>query len=178
MVPPVLGLAEYTPNNHHTQFSFASIDPASARGLPAVVVVRAGNRRRRVEQSLLCVCGRASNREGKRCEWASGLPLVRKNWPGLPLVRKNWPGINPEGPQTLARWEAVGIADTIDLCYSMKSGGGNRAPLVTAICFWDTASNTFNFRFGQMEITLLDILTITGFPFNPSPTVPGISTTS
>ncbi|KAL6176612.1 hypothetical protein ACLB2K_053245 [Fragaria x ananassa] len=33
-----LEIYPHTPNNHHTQFGFASIDPASARGLPAVVV--------------------------------------------------------------------------------------------------------------------------------------------
>jgi hypothetical protein len=65
------------------------------------------------------------------------------------------------------RWRAVGIADSIDLCFSLKSGGRNRAPLVAAICFWDTSSNTFNFRFRQMGITLLDVLTITGLPIHP-----------
>jgi hypothetical protein len=64
-------------------------------------------------------------------------------------------------------WRAVGIADSIELCFSLKSGGGNRAPLVAATCFWDTSSNTFNFRFGQMGITLLDILTITSLPIHP-----------
>jgi hypothetical protein len=67
----------------------------------------------------------------------------------------------------LERWQTVGIADSIELCFSLKSGGGNRAPLAAAVCFWDTASNTFNFRFGQMGITLLDILTITGLPIHP-----------
>lgn len=62
----------------------------------------------------------------------------------------------------LAHWQEVGIVETIELCFSLENGGGNRAPLVAAACFWDTSSNTFNFRFGQMGITLLDILTITG----------------
>lgn len=62
----------------------------------------------------------------------------------------------------------MGIAKAIELCFSLKNGGGNRAPLVAAVCFWDTSSNTFNFKFGQMGITLLDILSITGLPIHPS----------
>ena len=68
----------------------------------------------------------------------------------------------------LDRWRSVGIAETLELCFSLKNGGGNRAPSVAALCFWDTSSNTFNFKFGQMGITLLDILTITGLPIHPA----------
>lgn len=49
----------------------------------------------------------------------------------------------------LRRWQAVGIAKTLELCFFMKNGGGNQAPLVATVCFWDTSSNTFNFRFGR-----------------------------
>ncbi|KAK9919784.1 hypothetical protein M0R45_028362 [Rubus argutus] len=99
-------------------------------------------------------------------KWQKNHQVVRMGqWPTPSKEELAW--YQSRRATDLTRWEAVGIADTIDLCFSMKSGGGNRAPLVTAICFWDTASNTFNFRFGQMGITLLDILTITGLPIQP-----------
>lgn len=67
----------------------------------------------------------------------------------------------------LNRWREVGITETVELCFSLKNDGGNRAPFVVAVCFWDTSINTFNFSFGQIGITLLDILTITGLPIHP-----------
>ncbi|KAL6135110.1 hypothetical protein ACLB2K_067338 [Fragaria x ananassa] len=35
---------------------------------------------------------------------------------------------------------------------------------MAAAYFWDTSNNTFNFIFGQMGITLLDLYVITGLP--------------
>lgn len=67
------------------------------------------------------------------------------------------------------RWQRVGIAETLELCFSLDNGGGNRAPIIAATCFWNTSSNTFDFKFGQMGITLLDVLTIIGLPIDPEP---------
>ena len=91
-----------------------------------------------------------------------------------------WPSIQPPDvawynevrARDLARWRAVGIADAIDLCLQIP-GGLNRAPLAAAFCLWNTASNTFDFRFGQMSISLLDILAITGLPIHAAPYVQG-----
>ncbi|KAL6190244.1 hypothetical protein ACLB2K_036642 [Fragaria x ananassa] len=43
------------------------------------------------------------------------------------------------------------------------------APMMATTCFWDTSSNTFNFKFGQMGITLLDVYAITGLPVSDRP---------
>ena len=88
------------------------------------------------------------------------------SWPKPSDGELNWYVARKE--KDLDRWRSVGIAETLELCFSLGNGGGNRAPLVAALCFWDTSSNTFNFKFGQMGITLLDILTITGLPIHPA----------
>ncbi|KAL6225940.1 hypothetical protein ACLB2K_004788 [Fragaria x ananassa] len=36
-------------------------------------------------------------------------------------------------------------------------------------CFWDTSSNTFNFKFGEMGVTLLDLYVIAGFTTSDKP---------
>ncbi|KAL6188711.1 hypothetical protein ACLB2K_040102 [Fragaria x ananassa] len=64
----------------------------------------------------------------------------------------------------LERWQQVGIVDTINLSFQLQSTGANMAPIMAAACFWDTSSNTFNFKFGQMGITLLDLYAITDIP--------------
>ncbi|XP_004290989.1 PREDICTED: uncharacterized protein LOC101293838 isoform 2 [Fragaria vesca subsp. vesca] len=58
----------------------------------------------------------------------------------------------------------VRIADVIELCFSLNHGGGNRPPMIAVVCFWDTSCNTFDFSFGQMSITLLELYAITGLP--------------
>ncbi|KAL6196822.1 hypothetical protein ACLB2K_032435 [Fragaria x ananassa] len=40
---------------------------------------------------------------------------------------------------------------------------------MAATCFWDTSSNTFNFKFGQIGITLLDLYAIIGLPIFDKP---------
>ncbi|KAL6129040.1 hypothetical protein ACLB2K_072393 [Fragaria x ananassa] len=67
----------------------------------------------------------------------------------------------------LERWQQAGIADAIDLSFQPQSTGANKALMMAAACFWDTSSNTFNFKFWQMGITLLDLHPeITDFPDN------------
>ncbi|KAL6211708.1 hypothetical protein ACLB2K_016931 [Fragaria x ananassa] len=62
----------------------------------------------------------------------------------------------------LERWQQAGIVDAIDLSFQLQSTGTNKAPMMAAACFWDTSSNAFNFKFGQMGITLLDLYAIIG----------------
>ncbi|KAL6219612.1 hypothetical protein ACLB2K_007371 [Fragaria x ananassa] len=69
----------------------------------------------------------------------------------------------------LERWKQVGIADTIDLSFQLQSTGANRAPMMATTCFWDTSNNTFNFKFGKMGITLLDLYAIIGLPISDRP---------
>lgn len=54
----------------------------------------------------------------------------------------------------------MGKAETLELCFLLIHGGGNRAQIVATTCFWDTSSNTSIFKFGQMGSTLLDIINI------------------
>ncbi|KAL6125102.1 hypothetical protein ACLB2K_077610 [Fragaria x ananassa] len=69
----------------------------------------------------------------------------------------------------LDRWHQACIVDAIDLSFQLNSQGANRVPMMAVASFWDTASNTFNFRFGQKGITLLDLYDITRFPITENP---------
>lgn len=94
-------------------------------------------------------------------KWQRHHQAVRMgSWPKPSEEELSW--YQARKAMDLARWQEIWIGETIELCFSLENGVGNRTPLVAVACFWDTSSNTFNFRFGQMGITLLDILTITG----------------
>ncbi|CAL9000962.1 unnamed protein product, partial [Prunus brigantina] len=46
---------------------------------------------------------------------------------------------------------------------TLRAGIYDAILLVAALCFWNSASNTFNFRLGPMTPTLLDMAQIFGF---------------
>nr|XP_011470919.1 PREDICTED: uncharacterized protein LOC101297108 [Fragaria vesca subsp. vesca] len=59
---------------------------------------------------------------------------------------------------------------------TQTSGSGNGPPppgKTEHACLWNSATNTFDFSFGQMSVSLLDILAITGLPIHAKPYVPG-----
>ncbi|CAL2230240.1 unnamed protein product [Prunus armeniaca] len=60
-------------------------------------------------------------------------------------------------------WKRAGIYDAILL--SKQSVNRDENLLAAALCFWNSASNTFDFRIGPMTPTLLDIAQI--FRFRP-----------
>ncbi|CAL2276294.1 unnamed protein product [Prunus armeniaca] len=64
-------------------------------------------------------------------------------------------------PRYGAHWRRAGIYDAILL--SKQSINKDENLLAAALCFWNSASNTFNFRIGPMAPTLLDMAQIFGF---------------
>ncbi|CAL2277262.1 unnamed protein product [Prunus armeniaca] len=60
-----------------------------------------------------------------------------------------------------AHWKRAGIYDAILL--SKQSINRDENLLAAALCFWNSASNTFDFRIGPMAPTLLDMAQIFGF---------------
>jgi hypothetical protein len=102
----------------------------------------------------------APNHRSKIGHWPSFISAAELSWYREARARD------------LAHWNAAGITHTIDLCFRLPRGG-NRSPLAAFLCFWNTATNTFDFRFGQMSITLLDILTVTGLPIDGEPYLHG-----
>lgn len=68
-------------------------------------------------------------------------------------------------------WHRAGIYNALHL--SMKGVQGDRNLILAAASFWNSASNTFDFRFGQMSVTLLDVLVIGGFTIHHPPYIPG-----
>ncbi|CAL8119925.1 unnamed protein product [Prunus armeniaca] len=64
-------------------------------------------------------------------------------------------------PQFGAHWKWAGIYDIIFL--SKQSINRDENLLAAALCFWNSASNTFDFRVGPMSPTLLDMAQIFGF---------------
>ncbi|CAL8091253.1 unnamed protein product [Prunus armeniaca] len=61
-------------------------------------------------------------------------------------------------PRYEPHWKWAGIYDAILL--SKQSVNRDENLLATALCFWNSASNTFNFRIGPMAPTLLDMAQI------------------
>ena len=68
-------------------------------------------------------------------------------------------------------WHRAGIYNALHL--SMKEAQGARNLILAATSFWNSASNTFDFHFGQMSVTLLDVLVIGGFTIHHPPYIPG-----
>ncbi|CAL8167611.1 unnamed protein product [Prunus armeniaca] len=64
-------------------------------------------------------------------------------------------------PRHGAHWKRAGIYDRILL--SRHSINRDENLLAAALCFWNSASNTFDFRLGPMTPTLLDMAQIFGF---------------
>ncbi|KAI5317384.1 hypothetical protein L3X38_037091 [Prunus dulcis] len=64
-------------------------------------------------------------------------------------------------PRHEAYWKKVGIYDAILL--SKNSINRDENLLAAALCFWNSASNTFDVRLGPMTPTLLDLAQIFGF---------------
>ncbi|CAL2237641.1 unnamed protein product [Prunus armeniaca] len=64
-------------------------------------------------------------------------------------------------PRFGAHWKRAGIYDAILL--SKQSINRDENLLAAALCFWNSASNTFDFRIGPMAPTLLDMAQIFGF---------------
>ncbi|CAL2238070.1 unnamed protein product [Prunus armeniaca] len=64
-------------------------------------------------------------------------------------------------PRYGAHWKRAGIYDAILL--SKHSINRDENLLTAALCFWNSASNTFDFRVGPMAPTLLDMAQIFGF---------------
>ncbi|CAL9013694.1 unnamed protein product [Prunus brigantina] len=64
-------------------------------------------------------------------------------------------------PRYGAHWRRAGIYDAILL--SKQSINRDENLLAAALCFWNSASNTFDFRVGPMAPTLLDMAQIFGF---------------
>ncbi|CAL8163978.1 unnamed protein product [Prunus armeniaca] len=64
-------------------------------------------------------------------------------------------------PRYGPHWKRAGIYDVILL--SKKSVNRDENLLAAALCFWNSASNTFDFRIGPMAPTLLDMAQIFGF---------------
>ncbi|CAL2257097.1 unnamed protein product [Prunus armeniaca] len=64
-------------------------------------------------------------------------------------------------PRFGAHWRRAGIYDAILL--SRQSINRDENLLAAALCFWNSASNTFDFRIGPMAPTLLDMAQIFGF---------------
>ncbi|CAL2258880.1 unnamed protein product [Prunus armeniaca] len=66
-------------------------------------------------------------------------------------------------PRYRPHWKRAGIYDAVLL--SKQSVSRDENLLAAALCFWNSASNTFNFRIGPMAPTLLDMAQI--FRFRP-----------
>ncbi|CAL9025006.1 unnamed protein product [Prunus brigantina] len=64
-------------------------------------------------------------------------------------------------PRYGPHWKRAGIYDTILL--SKQSVNRDENLLAVALCFWNSANNTFDFRVGPMAPTLLDMAQIFGF---------------
>ncbi|CAL2229699.1 unnamed protein product [Prunus armeniaca] len=64
-------------------------------------------------------------------------------------------------PRYGPHWKRAGIYDAILL--SNQSVNKDENLLAAALCFWNSASNTFDFRIGLMAPTLLDMAQIFGF---------------
>ncbi|CAL9021322.1 unnamed protein product [Prunus brigantina] len=64
-------------------------------------------------------------------------------------------------PRYGAHWRRAGIYDAILL--SKQSINRDENLLAAALCFWNSPSNTFDFRVGPMAPTLLDMAQIFGF---------------
>ncbi|CAL9006533.1 unnamed protein product [Prunus brigantina] len=64
-------------------------------------------------------------------------------------------------PRYGPHWKRAGIYDAILL--SKQSINRDENLLAAALCFWNSASNTFDFRIGPMAPTLLDMAQIFGF---------------
>ncbi|CAL2239193.1 unnamed protein product [Prunus armeniaca] len=70
-------------------------------------------------------------------------------------------------PRHGAYWKKAGIYDAILLSKSSVNRDENL--LAAALCLWNFASNTFNFRLGPMSPTLLDLAQIFGFRLHGRP---------
>ncbi|BBG99802.1 hypothetical protein Prudu_009610, partial [Prunus dulcis] len=64
-------------------------------------------------------------------------------------------------PEVWGHWRRAGIYDAVLL--SKQSINRDENLLAAALCFWNSASNTFDFRVGPMAPTLLDMAQIFGF---------------
>ncbi|XP_034200824.1 uncharacterized protein LOC117615778 [Prunus dulcis] len=64
-------------------------------------------------------------------------------------------------PEAWSLWKKAGIFDAILLSKHSVNRDGNL--LAAALCFWNSASNTFGFRMGSISPTLLDLAQIFGF---------------
>ncbi|CAL2228298.1 unnamed protein product [Prunus armeniaca] len=64
-------------------------------------------------------------------------------------------------PRHKAYWKRAGIHDAILMSKNFVNKDENL--LAAASCFWNSASNTFDFRLGPMTLTLLDLAQIFGF---------------
>lgn len=64
-------------------------------------------------------------------------------------------------PRQVAHWKNARIYDAILL--SKNSVNRDENLLAAPLCFWNSASNTFDFRLGPMSPTLLDLAQIFGF---------------
>ncbi|KAL6225549.1 hypothetical protein ACLB2K_004399 [Fragaria x ananassa] len=91
-------------------------------------------------------------------------------WPSVTAEDRAWFAARLQIDQAI--WEATGISEAIALSFSLPPHA-HRAPIAAAACLWNSATNTFDFPFGQMGISLLDILAITGLPIHAKPYAPG-----
>ena len=81
-----------------------------------------------------------------------------KNWPSLSTDWIEW--IDRLEPHFRSSWKTTGIDEAIQL--SRLPIHCDKAILAAAACFWSPITNTFNFRFGMMTPTLIDIEAYTG----------------
>ena len=100
----------------------------------------------------------------------SHINIKVEEWPTSTAEDRKWYAARLQIDQTI--WEAAGIGEAIALSFSLPPHA-DRAPIAAASCLWNSATNTFDFPFGQMNVSLLDILAITRLPIHAKPYVPG-----
>ncbi|KAF3433534.1 hypothetical protein FNV43_RR24636 [Rhamnella rubrinervis] len=81
-----------------------------------------------------------------------------KNWPSFSTDWVEW--IDRLEPHFRTSWKTTGIDETIQS--SRLPIHCDRAILAAAVYFWSSITNTFNFRFEMMTLTLIDIEAYTG----------------
>ncbi|KAL6190907.1 hypothetical protein ACLB2K_037301 [Fragaria x ananassa] len=75
-------------------------------------------------------------------------------WPSATAEDRAWYAERLQTDQPI--WEATGIREAIALSFSLPPHT-DRAPIAAMVCLWNSATNTFDFPFGQIGISLLDI---------------------
>ncbi|KAL6188764.1 hypothetical protein ACLB2K_040155 [Fragaria x ananassa] len=91
-------------------------------------------------------------------------------WPNTTSEERAWYETRLQTDRLI--WEAAGIAEAIVLSFSLPTST-DKALIAVAACLLNSATNTFYFPLGQMSISLLDVLAITGLPIHMKPYMSG-----